>query len=70
MRYWSPVKYLADALHARGLVRMNAESLMGYICFASLETNGTFLLAGIIDDAMCTQDPRNCPFIREVEMFG
>ena len=70
MRYWSPVKYLADALQARGIVEMDGESLMGFVCFASLETNGTFLLAGIIDDAMCTQDPKNGPFSRESRMFG
>jgi hypothetical protein len=71
MRYWLPVRYLADALHVRGLVKMDGEKSMGYVCFASLETNGTFLLvSGIIDDAMCSQDPRNCPFMREVNMFG
>jgi hypothetical protein len=70
IRYWSPVRYLADVLHTKGIVAMDGERLMGYICFASLETNGTFLLAGIVDDAICTQDPRNCPFVREVEMFG
>jgi hypothetical protein len=69
MRYWSPVRYLGDALHSKGLVNMKmyGEKLMGYIYFASLETNGTFLVAGIVDDAMCTQDPRHCPYIREVE---
>jgi hypothetical protein len=70
MRYWSPVKYLVDALQARGIVQMDGETLMGFVCFTSLETNGTFLLAGIIDDAMCTQDPKNGPFSRESRMFG
>jgi hypothetical protein len=31
MRYWSPVRYLADALHVRGLVKMDGEKLMGYV---------------------------------------
>jgi hypothetical protein len=70
MRYWSPVRYLADALHAKGLISMTGENLMGYICFSSLETNGTFLLSCIIDNAMCTQDPLNCHFIREVKRYG
>jgi hypothetical protein len=64
------VKYLADALNAKGLVKMDGVILMGYVCFAALETNGTFLLAGILDDAMCIQDPKNGPFIREMQMHG
>jgi hypothetical protein len=71
MHYWSPVKYLADALlNDKGLVKMEGTTLMGFVCFAALETNGTFLLAGILDDALCIQDPKNDPFMREMQMHG
>jgi hypothetical protein len=39
------VRYLADALTARGVIKMTALQMMGYVCFAALETNGTFLLS-------------------------
>jgi hypothetical protein len=70
MRYWSPVRYLADVLHARDVVPMTTYHMMGYICFAALETNGTFLLSGIIDDAMCCVDPRQSTFVKEVQRYG
>jgi hypothetical protein len=70
MRYWSPVRYLADVLHARGIVAMTTQHMMGYVCFAALETNGTFLLSGIIDDAMCCVDPRQSTFVKQVHRYG
>jgi hypothetical protein len=70
MRYWSPVRYLADVMHARNILPMNTTHLMGYICFASFETNGTFLLSGIIDEAMCCVDPRQSAFVKEVQRYG
>lgn len=70
MRYWSPVRYLADALHARNIIEMTPKHLMGYICFASLETNGTFLLSGIIDDILAHSDPNGTAFMRDFEKYG
>jgi hypothetical protein len=70
MRYWSPVRYLADVLHARNVLPMTKIHMMGYVCFAALETNGTFLLSGIIDDALCCVDPRHSTFIKEVHRYG
>jgi len=43
---------------------------MGFICFAGLETNGTFLLSGIIDDAMSCVDPKYSTFANEVNRYG
>lgn len=70
MRYWSPVRYLADVLHARNIVPMTLEHMMGYVCFAGLETNGTFLLSSIVDEALCTIDPRHSTFVKEVTRYG
>jgi hypothetical protein len=70
MRYWSPVRYLADVLTARNVITMTSLNLMGFVCFAGLETNGTFLLSGIIDDALMCHNPKYSTFANEVNRYG
>ena len=69
MRYWSPVKYLVDVLHAKKVITMTRDNLMGFICFAALETNGTFLLSAIIDELL-SDDPDETVFMEEFKKYG
>jgi hypothetical protein len=70
MRYWSPVKYLFDALQARQIVKWNRHDALGLVCFASLEINGTFLLSSIVDDLLSNSDPINTLFMEEYKKYG
>jgi hypothetical protein len=70
MRYWSPVKYLFDALQARNIITWNRNDAMGFVCFASLETNGTFLLSAIVDDLLSSNDPGSTLFMDDYKEYG
>ena len=69
-QYWSPVKYLADLLHAQHVISWTGTSLMEYIIYVSFYSNGTFLLSGILDEAMSVTDPRYSRFANEVKIHG
>ena len=70
MRHWSPVKYLVDVLHARKIIHMHRDDVMGFICFAALETNGTFLLSAIVDEVLSSTTPSATLFMKEVDTHG
>jgi hypothetical protein len=70
MRYWSPVKYLVDVLHARKIIKMHRDDVMGFICFAALDTNGTFLLSAIVDEVLSSSTPSATLFMKEVDTYG
>jgi hypothetical protein len=67
MRYWSPVRYMFDALHARKVICMTYYDALAFCTFASLETNGTFLLSGIVDDILSNRDTL---FIEDYKKYG
>jgi hypothetical protein len=70
MRFWSSIKYLFDTLHAREVIKMDRKHAMGFACFVSFETNGTFLISAILDELLCSESPKDTLFIKEVDKYG
>jgi hypothetical protein len=71
MRHWSSVKYLCDALHARNCnFTMNRDCIIGFICFAAFETNGTFLLSSIVDEVLSASNTFEEQFSDDFRKYG
>jgi hypothetical protein len=43
---------------------------MGFICFVSFETNGTYLISGVLDEVLCSDNPSETVFIKEANTYG
>jgi hypothetical protein len=59
MRHWSTIKYLCDVLHTKGILEMDCNNIINFICFAAFETNGIFLISSIVEKLVtshCTSD--------------
>ena len=70
MRYWSPLRYLVDALHSRDIIVMNCDNVMGVVCFSTFETNGTFLISAILEDVLCSNTSSASLFLTEYARYG
>lgn len=62
MCHWSTSKYLCDALHAKTLISMDRDRIIGFICFTVFETNGTFLISSIVDEILSDGYPSDKQF--------